>query len=85
MYLVVVEKAENNYGAYAPDVPGCVSTGATVEETLRNFQEALEFHLEGTLEGGEPLPEPYAVEAQFLEVQIPDTEPAHSSTANRSA
>jgi predicted RNase H-like HicB family nuclease len=77
-YMVIIEKAEHNYGAYAPDVPGCISTGKTIEETLKNFQEALEFHLEGTLKGGEPLPEIYSVEARFLEVEVPDTIPAHS-------
>ena len=84
-YLVIIEKAENNYGAYAPDVPGCISTGATVEETLRNFREALEFHLQGTLEGGEPLPEAYSVEAEFVEVEIPDSALAHSTPTNKSA
>lgn len=70
-FLVVVEKATSNYSAYAPDVPGCISTGRTVEETLGNFKEALRFHLEGTLEDGDPVPEPYSVEAQFVEVELP--------------
>src|SRR4051812_27240669 len=74
-YMVIIEKAENNFGAYAPDVPGCISTGKTIEETLENFQEALEFHLEGTLKGGEPLPETYSVEARFVEVEVPETVP----------
>jgi predicted RNase H-like HicB family nuclease len=50
-FLVVIEKAENNYSAYLPDVPGCVSTGSTIDETLQNIKEALEFHLEGLAEG----------------------------------
>ncbi len=45
-YLVVIEKAENNYGAYSPDVLGCIATAKTVEETLALMKEALEFHLE---------------------------------------
>jgi predicted RNase H-like HicB family nuclease len=45
-YLVVIEKAENNYGAYSPDVLGCIATAKTVEETLALLKEALEFHLE---------------------------------------
>ncbi|HSU60181.1 MAG TPA: type II toxin-antitoxin system HicB family antitoxin [Bryobacteraceae bacterium] len=57
-YTVVIEKAENNYGAYVPDLPGCVSTGKTVEEMKRNIQEAIEFHLEGMREDGDPIPEP---------------------------
>ena len=59
-YTVVIEKGENNYGAYVPDLPGCVSTGKTVEETQRNIQEAIEFHLEGMREDGDPIPEPTA-------------------------
>lgn len=46
VYNVVIEKAENNYSAFSPDVLGCASTGDTIEETLKNFKEALEFHLE---------------------------------------
>ena len=72
-YLVVIEKATNNYGAYSPDVPGCISTGNTIEETLQNFREALEFHIEGTLEDGDPIPEAHSVEAHFVEVEVPAT------------
>ncbi len=57
-YLVVIEKGERNYSAYSPDVSGCVSTGKTVEETLENMKDALEFHLEGLLELGENPPMP---------------------------
>lgn len=52
---ICIEKAENNYGAFAPEVPGCVSTGATVEETKANMAEALTFHLESMLEDGDAL------------------------------
>ena len=69
-YLVVIEKAEHNYGAYAPDVPGCVSTGKTIEETLRNFEDALQLHLEGTLEDHDPAPHAYSVHAEFVEVDV---------------
>lgn len=55
-YLVVIQKAENNYGAYSPDVLGCVATGKTIEETLENMREALEFHLEGIAEEGMVFP-----------------------------
>lgn len=55
-YLIVIEKAKNNYSAYAPDVPGCISTGKTVEETLKNMNEALEFHIQGLKEDGLPIP-----------------------------
>ena len=57
-YLVVIEKAENNYSAYSPDVLGCVTTGKTVEETLKMMKEALEFHFEGMIEDGENIPKP---------------------------
>lgn len=57
-YAVVIEKAPNNYAAYAPDVLGCISTGDTRDEMLAMMREALEFHIETMLEDGEPLPEP---------------------------
>ena len=57
-YAVVIEKAEGNYAAYVPDLPGCVATGATVEETERSIREAIEFHVEGLRADGLPVPEP---------------------------
>lgn len=54
-YAIVVEKAKNNYSAYAPDLPGCVATGFTVEETEREMREAIEFHIEGLIEDGLPV------------------------------
>ncbi|MGI8742978.1 MAG: type II toxin-antitoxin system HicB family antitoxin [Bryobacteraceae bacterium] len=58
-YAVVIEKSPGgNYGAYVPDLPGCVSTGETLEEMKRNIQEAIEFHLDGMREDGLPIPEP---------------------------
>ncbi len=57
-YAVVIEKAENNYSAYVPDLPGCVATGATVEEVEREVQDAIQFHLEGMRKDGQPIPEP---------------------------
>ena len=59
-YVVVYEKAESNWAAYSPDVPGCIATGATREEVASTFREALEFHLEGLVAEGLPLPEPSA-------------------------
>ena len=46
-YVIVIEKAESNYSAYVPDLPGCVSTGATVEEAETSLREAIAFHLDG--------------------------------------
>ena len=57
-YAVVFEKAPKNWAAYAPDVPGCVSTGCTWEKMLEMIDEALTFHIESMLEDGDPLPEP---------------------------
>lgn len=56
-FLVVIEKAEGNYSAYSPDLPGCVATGATIEEAKKNMQEALKMHVQGLLEDGLPIPE----------------------------
>jgi predicted RNase H-like HicB family nuclease len=66
-YLVVFEKAPDNYAAYSPDVPGCIATGPTREECALNMREALAFHLEGLRIEGLPVPEGSA-EADFLEV-----------------
>ncbi|MFN2500921.1 MAG: type II toxin-antitoxin system HicB family antitoxin [Pyrinomonadaceae bacterium] len=52
-YLIVIEKGEQNYSAFSPDVPGCVATGRTVEDTLDSERSALEFHIEGMVENGE--------------------------------
>ncbi|MEK6286315.1 MAG: type II toxin-antitoxin system HicB family antitoxin [Acidobacteriota bacterium] len=57
-YAIVIEKAENNYGAYVPDLPGCVATGKTIEATEREIREAIKFHLRGLREDGLPIPEP---------------------------
>jgi predicted RNase H-like HicB family nuclease len=56
-YTVLIEKGETSYGAYVPDLPGCVAAGKTVEEVKRLIREAIEFHLEGMLLDGEPVPE----------------------------
>jgi len=57
-YAIVIEKAENNYAAYVPDLPGCVATGQTIEETEREIREAIDLHLRGMREDGLPIPEP---------------------------
>ncbi len=56
-FLVVIEKANNNYSAYSPDLPGCVATGSTREEAERNIYEAIEMHVKGLLEDNLPIPE----------------------------
>jgi predicted RNase H-like HicB family nuclease len=57
-YLVVVEKGPTSFGAYVPDLPGCIAVGETHEEVLASIQEAIEFHLEGLKEDGQPIPPP---------------------------
>jgi len=57
-YAIVIENAGTNYSAYVPDLPGCVATGATVEETECLIREAIELHLEGMREDGTPIPPP---------------------------
>lgn len=56
-FLVVIEKADGNYSAYSPDLPGCVATGDTREEAEANMHEALKLHVEGLVEDGEAIPE----------------------------
>ena len=60
-YAVVIEKTGNGYGAYVPDLPGCVAAGDSVEETEQLIREAIELHLEGMRADGDPIPEPTTV------------------------
>lgn len=57
-YIVVIEKANKDYGAYVPDLPGCVAVGETRQEALRLIREAIELHLQSMKEEGEPIPPP---------------------------
>ena len=57
-YAIVIEKAEANYSAYVPDLPGCIATGGTVAETEESIREAIELHLSGMREDGIPVPPP---------------------------
>jgi len=66
-YAIVIEKAPSNYSAYVPDLPGCVATGATVEETELLLREAIELHLEGMREDGLLIPQPTSV-VEYLQV-----------------
>jgi predicted RNase H-like HicB family nuclease len=67
-YVVVVEPGPSNYSAYVPDLPGCVTTGKTIEEIKTNISEAIELHLEGLMEDGVAVPEPSSV---AIEVELP--------------
>jgi predicted RNase H-like HicB family nuclease len=66
-YAVVIEKAQNNYSAYVPDLPGCVATGHTIEETKDRIREAIEFHLDGLREDGAPIP-PASSHVEYIEI-----------------
>jgi len=57
-YLVIVEKSENGFGAYVPDLPGCVAAAETRAKVVSLIQEAIEFHIEGLKKSGDPIPSP---------------------------
>jgi predicted RNase H-like HicB family nuclease len=66
-YLVVFEKANRNYSAYSPDLPGCIATGKTLKQAEENITEAIKFHIDGLKEDGLPLPEPKS-STEYVEV-----------------
>jgi len=68
-FAVVFEKAESNWAAYVPDLPGCITTGPTLAETKRNIREAIELHLEAMLEVGEPIPVA-TTDVDFVELEV---------------
>ena len=57
-YLVIVEKSDNGFGAYVPDLPGCVAAAGSRDEVITLIQEAIEFHIEGLKQSGDPVPLP---------------------------
>jgi len=67
-FAVIVEKGDQNYSAYSPDLPGCVTTGNTVEETLENMKEAISFHLQGLQEDAQSIPASTSVAVQLLTI-----------------
>ena len=67
-YAVVVEKGSNNLSAYVPDLPGCVTTGKTLEEVESNIRDAIQFHLEGLAQDGLAIPEP---SSHAFEIELP--------------
>ena len=66
-FLVIIEKGSNNFSAYAPDLPGCIATGKTVEKTVAEMISAIEFHVEGMVENGEDMPRPRSLNSYLLE------------------
>lgn len=68
-YAIVIERAEANYSAYVPDLPGCVATGATVKELEAEIRDAIVFHLDGLREDGLPVP-PGQSQVEYIEVTV---------------
>jgi len=66
-YLIVIENAGRNYSAYSPDLPGCIATGRTIEDTEQRMREAIALHLRGLEEDGLPIPAASSV-AEYVEV-----------------
>lgn len=66
-YMVVIEQGPSSFGAYVPDLPGCIAAAETKPEVLQLIQEAIEFHLEGFKEGGSSVPQPHSY-SEFVEV-----------------
>ena len=66
-YAVVIEKAQSNFSAYVPDLPGCVATGKTIAEVESEIREAIQFHLEGMIEDGESVPPPSS-QVEYIEI-----------------
>jgi len=65
-YAVVIEKAEKNYSAYVPDLPGCVATGTSIKEVEKEIRDAIRFHIDGLKEDGLPVPSPNSI-AEYVE------------------
>ena len=68
-YAIVVEEGETSYGAYVPDLPGCVAAAETRDEVLSLIREAVEFHIEGMRTRGESIPEPHS-EMDYIDVSV---------------
>ena len=77
-YAIAIYKANGNYSAHVLDVDGCIATGDTVEETVANMREALEFHFEGMAEDGEAIPEPEVI-IEYVDVEVPQPAKAKRS------
>ena len=68
-YTIIIEKAEGNYSAYCPDLPGCIATGRTEEETIQRMKEAIEFHIKGLREQKTSIPTP-STKAVSVDVMV---------------
>ena len=81
-YIVVFEKSSTGYSAYAPDLPGCVAAGSTINETEKLMRGALKMHLEGMREDGDRIPTPAAL-AKVIDVSIPPAIPRRDAAPQR--
>ena len=66
-YAIVIEKVESNYSAYVLDLPGCVATGASIQQVEAEIREAIEFHIEGLREDGSLIPAPSS-QVEYIEI-----------------
>jgi len=66
-YLIVMEATSSGYSAYSPDLPGCVATGATESEVEKRMRQAIELHVAGLREQGDPVPEPQS-SSSYIEI-----------------
>src|SRR5260370_8376186 len=87
-FLIIIEKGNENYGAYSPDLPGCVAVGDTVEEVEKNMREAIAMHLRGMIEDQEPIPTPQTT-TKYVNISFSDSAAyqgsQHKSIANDSS
>lgn len=70
-FLIIIEEGQQNYSAYAPDLPGCVATGQTREEVEQNMRAAIAVHLQGMIEDQEPIPSRQTI-AEYIDVSLPN-------------
>jgi predicted RNase H-like HicB family nuclease len=70
-FLVIFEKGDTSYGAYCPDLPGCVAVARTFEEVEKNMREAIAMHIQGMIEDNEPIPTPQT-RAEYMDIPIPN-------------
>ena len=71
-FLIIIEEGSRNYSAYAPDLPGCIATGKTLDEVKANMREAIKMHIEGMVEDQEPIPNSQTM-ADYLDISIPNS------------
>ena len=69
-FLVIIEKANNSYGAYSPDLPGCIAVGDTQEEVEKNMRDAIIMHIQGMIEDNEPIPMTQT-KAEYMDISLP--------------